>query len=71
MMFFKINVFYLSDIWHNTIAGLSAMTGMTQPNWTKCICHVTDSREKLSEFTQKSCKKFVEFSERRKDDIWI
>ena len=40
-----------------------------EPDWNKCLCHVTDSKEKLTTFTEKSWKKFNACSERRKDII--
>jgi hypothetical protein len=42
------------------------------PKWDKCLCHVkVDAREKLTDFTDTSWRKFKECSDIRKDEIWL
>ena len=46
-------------------------TTVAEPNWNKCLCHITSSHEKLTTFTKKSWGKFETCSERRQDRIWL
>ena len=41
------------------------------PNWKKCLCHVAESRGKLTLFTEKSWERFEKCSLRRNDHIWL
>ena len=42
----------------------------SQPNWERCLCHITESNEKLTLFSEKSWKKFTDCSKRRSDQTW-
>ena len=41
------------------------------PNWKKWLCHVVESSDKLTLFTEKSWEKFEKCSLRRNDHIWL
>lgn len=42
-----------------------------QPNWKKCLCHVTECSENLTSFTTKSWEKFQKCSQTRQNHIWL